>query len=30
MGEMITLKSKDDGFEFAAYHAKPPDARRAA
>ena len=28
MGEMITLKSRFDGFEFAAYHAPPRDARR--
>ena len=28
MGETITLKSKADGFEFAAYHVKPDDARR--
>lgn len=28
MGEMITLKSKSDGFEFDAYHVKPTDARR--
>jgi len=28
MGEMITLKSKSDGFEFGAYHAQPKDARR--
>ncbi len=28
MGEMITLKSKSDGFEFGAYHVKPKDARR--
>jgi len=28
MGEMITLKSKDDGFEFGAYRVKPGDARR--
>ena len=28
MGEMIKLKSQSDGFEFAAYHAKPSDARR--
>ena len=28
MGEMITLKSKSDGFEFAAYHAQPDDVRR--
>jgi len=28
MGEMITLKSRFDGFELAAYHAPPRDARR--
>jgi carboxymethylenebutenolidase len=28
MGEMIKLKSKSDGFEFGAYHAKPDDVRR--
>lgn len=28
MGETITLKSAFDGFELAAYHAKPTDARR--
>jgi carboxymethylenebutenolidase len=28
MGETITLKSKADGFQFAAYHARPSDARR--
>ena len=28
MGEMITLKSRSDGFEFGAYHVKPTDARR--
>jgi carboxymethylenebutenolidase len=28
MGETIRLTSKFDGFEFAAYHAKPDDARR--
>jgi len=28
MGEMITLKSRSDGFEFDAYHCEPGDARR--
>jgi carboxymethylenebutenolidase len=28
MGETITLKSRHDGFELAAYHAGPEDARR--
>src|SRR5262245_38171745 len=28
MGETIKLKSRFDGFELAAYHAKPADARR--
>jgi carboxymethylenebutenolidase len=28
MGETIRLKSRFDGFEFAAYHAPPRDARR--
>jgi carboxymethylenebutenolidase len=28
MGETITLKSRFDGFELAAYHARPQDARR--
>jgi len=28
MGEMITLKSRFDSFELAAYHAPPRDARR--
>ncbi|MCR5877366.1 dienelactone hydrolase family protein [Phenylobacterium sp. J367] len=28
MGGTIALKSRHDGFEFAAYHAKPTDARR--
>lgn len=28
MGEMITLNSRFDGFELAAYHAPPRDARR--
>jgi carboxymethylenebutenolidase len=28
MGETIRLKSRFDGFEFAAYHAPPGDARR--
>ena len=28
MGEIVTLKSRHDGFEFGAYHAKPGDARR--
>lgn len=28
MGEQITLKSGFDGFELAAYHVKPDDARR--
>jgi len=28
MGETITLKSRFDGFELAAYHAAPNDARR--
>jgi carboxymethylenebutenolidase len=28
MGETITLKSGLDGFELAAYHARPDDARR--
>lgn len=28
MGEVITLKSAFDGFKFAAYHARPTDARR--
>lgn len=28
MGETLTLKSRFDGFEFAAYHAPPRDARR--
>jgi carboxymethylenebutenolidase len=28
MGETIKLKSRFDGFEFAAYHAPPRDARR--
>jgi carboxymethylenebutenolidase len=28
MGETITLKSRFDGFELAAYHAPPRDARR--
>jgi carboxymethylenebutenolidase len=28
MGEMIRLKSRFDGFELAAYHAPPRDARR--
>jgi carboxymethylenebutenolidase len=28
MGETIQLTSRFDGFEFAAYHAKPADARR--
>ncbi len=28
MGEMITLKSKSDGFEFDAYRVQPTDARR--
>ncbi len=28
MGEPITLVSAQDGFEFAAYHAMPPDVRR--
>jgi carboxymethylenebutenolidase len=28
MGETIQLTSRFDGFEFAAYHAKPGDARR--
>ena len=28
MGEMISLKSKSDGFEFGAYHVEPGDARR--
>lgn len=28
MGEPITLKSRFDGFELSAYHARPEDARR--
>lgn len=28
MGEMISVKSKSDGFEFSAYHAAPQGARR--
>ncbi|HTK34758.1 MAG TPA: dienelactone hydrolase family protein [Caulobacteraceae bacterium] len=28
MGEAIRLKSRADGFEFGAYHAEAPDARR--
>lgn len=28
MGEIITLKSRHDGFELSAYHVKPTDARR--
>lgn len=28
MGEIITLTSRRDGFEFSAYRAKPTDARR--
>ena len=28
MGETISLKSRHDGFELAAYHATPGDARR--
>ncbi len=28
MGEMTTLTSRFDGFEFSAYHVRPDDARR--